>query len=99
MKSEYSINVIGASVLPLIRPSSVIDPATSLSQLHEQQQYRRRNCAKEVRAHHVREVPFAFIRSSNPTMRRGQTTVASLNTSAKRPPSFGGTNFPHEMPS
>src|SRR4029077_1840488 len=81
--------------------SSVVHdrPGASLSQLHEQQQYRRRNCAKEVRAHHVREVPFAFIRSSNPTMRRGQTTVASLNTSANRPPSFGGTNFPHEMPS
>ena len=29
----------------------------------------------------------------------GQTTVASLSTSANRPPSRGDTNFPHEMPS
>ena len=81
-------------------PSVVCDrPSTSLSQLHEQQQQDRGNCAKEVCAHHVRGVSFCFKRSSNPTIRRGQTTVASLNTSAKRPPSSGGTNFPHEMPS
>ena len=41
----------------------------------------------------------ARIRSSSPTMSSGQTTVASLSTSAKRPPSAGGTNLPQEMPS
>src|SRR5215831_4091904 len=41
----------------------------------------------------------AFIRSSTPTIRSGHTTVASLKTSAKRPPSSGETNFPHETPS
>lgn len=42
---------------------------------------------------------WAFLRSSNPTISNGHTTVASLNTSAKQPPSSGETNFPHEMPS
>ena len=74
-------------------------PSTSLSQLHEQQQSRRSHCTKEVRAHHVRRARFALRRSSNPTIRRGQTTVASLNTSAKRPPASGRTNFPQERPS
>lgn len=37
--------------------------------------------------------------SSKAMSKSGQTTVASLNTSANRPPSSGGTNFPHETPS
>lgn len=37
--------------------------------------------------------------SISPLTSSGQTVVASAYTSAKRPPSAGGTNFPHEMPS
>ena len=73
-------------------------PSMSLSQLCGKQQNCSK-CAKQISPHHVRGARFPLARSSNPTMSRGQTTVASLNTSAKRPPSSGGTNFPHEMPS
>ena len=49
-------------------------------------------------AHAVR-LPAARRRSSSPIINKGQTIVASLNTSANRPPSPGGTNLPQEIPS
>src|SRR5439155_2843794 len=39
------------------------------------------------------------MRSSTALAIRGNATVASSNTSAKRPPSSGGTNFPQETAS
>src|SRR5713101_5527059 len=39
------------------------------------------------------------MRSSTAPAINGSATVASSNTSAKRPPSSGGTNLPHETAS
>src|SRR5229473_7861635 len=39
------------------------------------------------------------MRSSTARTINGSATVASSNTSANRPPSSGGTNFPHETAS
>ncbi len=74
--------------------------SAGLGQLSEGQQQCTGNRVEPTWTYHdVREVRFAFMRSSNPTIRSGQTTVASLIISAKRPPASGGTNFPHERPS
>ena len=43
--------------------------------------------------------PSAFSLSSTAPAMSGKPTVASSSTSAKRPPSSGGTNLPHETAS
>lgn len=67
-------------------------PQEGAAREHQRQPWSRRPL------HELRTTP-AFFLSSNPIISNGQTTVASLRTSANRPPSFGVTNFPHESPS
>ena len=44
-------------------------------------------------------LPFLSKRSNTAATISGKPTVASTNTSPKRPPSAGGTNFPHDTAS
>src|SRR6478672_5745749 len=81
---------------PVIRDRTCTDIGYPCAHEHETQQQpgESHECIP-----HVRAACLAFLRSSSPAMSNGHTTVASLSTSAKRPPSSGGTNFPQDTPS